>query len=162
MDLSKLRRGELIAAIGGAVLLISLLFLNWYSVNGVPGRIGDLGAWDDQGPLGTLANLVILAAGASAVWLAVVTATSRTTAIPVATSAVTTALGAAAAVMVVLRMIFRPDIQILVFKLEDTTLQFGIFLALAATIAIAYGGWKSMQEEGMPDRRPSEPPRSPE
>ena len=32
MDLSRLRRGELIAGIGGIVLLFALLFLNWYSV----------------------------------------------------------------------------------------------------------------------------------
>ena len=153
MDLKKLKRGELIAAIGGLVLLFSLLFLNWYGVTvsagaafgGISGefKVGvDLGAWDAQGPVGTLANLVILAAGVFAVGLAVVTATSRTVALPIATSAVTTALGAAALVMVLGRMILQPGPN------EIVDLKFGIFLALAATIAITYGGWRSMQEEG--------------
>src|SRR2546426_5831623 len=98
MDLKKLKRGELIAGIGGLVLLFSLLFLNWYGVTvsagaafgGISGefKVGvDLGAWDAQGPVGTLANLLILAAGVFAVGLAVVTATSRTVALPIATSA---------------------------------------------------------------------------
>src|SRR2546426_923174 len=31
MDMSRIRRGEMIAAVGGIVLLIVLLFVNWYS-----------------------------------------------------------------------------------------------------------------------------------
>jgi hypothetical protein len=148
MDWSKVRGGELVAAIGGAVLLIALLFLNWYSVAGVPGQAGDLGAWDDQGFLGTLANLIILAAAVTALGLAVVTATSRTVAMPVATGALTTALGALATLMVVLRLIFQPDIEILGFKVAETNLQFGVFVALVSALAVTYGGWQSMQEEG--------------
>ena len=156
MDLSKVRGGELIAAIGGIVLLTSLLFLDWYGVEitgplglsaRVPGRLGALGAWDGQGFLGTLANLVILAAGLVAVGLALVTATSSTVALPVATGAVTTAGGAAATLMIVLRMLFQPDIEVpLIHVSVSTSLRFGIFLALAGALATMYGGWQSMQE----------------
>jgi hypothetical protein len=41
MDMSRLRRGEMIAAIGGFVLLIVLLFVNWYSAG--PGRLRGMG-----------------------------------------------------------------------------------------------------------------------
>jgi hypothetical protein len=147
MDLDKLRRGELIAAIGGIVLLFALLFLNWYSVSIETPLAdfsigGDLGAWDSQGFLGTLANLVILAAGVSAVGLAVLTAMSRTVALPVAASALTAGLGIAAVALVLGRMLFQPG------QNEIVDLEFGIFIAFAGALAVAVGGWQSMQEEG--------------
>jgi hypothetical protein len=149
MDLAKIKGGQLIAAAGGVVLLIALLFLNWYGVGGsVQTSFGsisvgaDFGAWDGQGFTGTIANLVILAAGVAAVGLALLTATSRTVALPVAASALTAGLGIGAVVMVVLRILFQPGPNGLV------DLKFGIFIALLGALAVAYGGWQSMQEEG--------------
>jgi hypothetical protein len=150
MDLSKLRRGELIAAVGGIVLLFSMFILDWYaggvnlstpfgdaSVSG-----GGFGPWDGQGFTGTIADLVILAAAVAAIGLAVVTATSRTVALPVAASALTAGLGFAAVVMVLLRMVFQPGPN------EFVELRFGIWLALISSAVIAYGGWEAMREEG--------------
>jgi hypothetical protein len=148
MDLSRLRRGELIAGIGGIVLLFALLFLNWYSVgSSVTTPLGDfsigaeLGAWDKQGFLGTLANLVILAAGVSAVGLAISAAMSRTVALPIAASALTAGLGMAAVALVFGRMVFQP------LPNELVDLEFGIFVALAGALAVAVGGWQSMEDE---------------
>jgi hypothetical protein len=149
MELSRLRGGELIAGLGGIALLVSLLFLNWYSGEAEisigfvsAGVEGKLGAWDRQGFTGTLANLVMLAAGIVAVGLAALTATARTVALPVAASALTAAGGFSAVAMVLLRMIFQPGPG------EAVSLEFGIFIALAGAAAVAYGGWQSMQEEG--------------
>jgi hypothetical protein len=150
MELGKLRRGELIAAVGGLLLLIALFFVDWYSagasvtlpVGTTVNVSGDFGAWDSEGFLGFIANLVILAAALSAVVLAILTATSRTIALPVAASAITAGLGIAAVVMVLLRMIFQPGPN------ELIDLKFGILLALIATLIVAYGGWQSMREEG--------------
>jgi hypothetical protein len=149
MDLGKLRGGELIAAIGGIVLLVSLLFLDWYGIGasfetplGEVGVGAEFGAWDNQGFFGALANLVILAAGVAAVGLALLTATSRTVALPVAASALTAALGLCAVLMVGLRMLLQP------FDGSIVDLEFGIFVALIGAAAVAYGGWQSMQEEG--------------
>jgi hypothetical protein len=150
MDLSKLRRGELIAAAGGIVLLVALFVLDWYAVGvDVSTPFGDIsssglefGAWDGQGFTGTIANLVILAAAIAAIGLAVVTATSRTITLPVAASALTAGLGLAAVVMVFLRMVFQPG------QNEFIELRFGIWLALISSAVIAYGGWDSMREEG--------------
>jgi hypothetical protein len=158
MELSRLRTGEWIAGIGGIVLLFALLFLNWYGVGeSVATPFGDVsigaefGAWDAQGFLGTLANLVILAAGIAAVGLAVVTAMERTVALPVAASALTASLGIGAVVLVFGRMLFQPGPNDLV------DLEIGIFIALAGALAVAYGGWRSMGEEpsdlGQPDDR---------
>lgn len=145
MDLSRIRRGEMIAAAGGVVLLIALLFVDWYSVGTSIGSISiedNFGAWDHQGFSGTLANLIILAAAIAAVGLALVTATSRTIALPVAASALTAALGIGAVAMVLLRMLFQPGPNGLV------DLKFGILLALIGALVVAYGGWDSMKEEG--------------
>jgi hypothetical protein len=149
MDLSRLRGGELIAAVSGIVLLIALLFLDWYGIGasfetplGEVGVGAEFGAWDNQGFFGTLANLVILAAGVAAVGLALLTATARTVALPVAASALTAALGIGAVLMVALRMLLQP------FDGSIVDLEFGIFVALIAAAAVAYGGWQSMQEEG--------------
>jgi hypothetical protein len=153
VDLSKVRGGELIAAIGGLVLLFTLLFLDWYGVKGSidigfgnfdikAGASAGFNAWDGQGIIGTLANLVILAAGLAAVGLAVLTARSRTVALPVAASALTAGLGFGAVVMVIGRMLFQPG------QGEFVDLKFGIYLALISSAVVAYGGWQSMQEEG--------------
>jgi hypothetical protein len=167
MDLSKLRGGELIAAVGGIVLLIALFFFDWYgigtSVSTPIGEFsirGDFGAWDRQGFFGTLANLVILAAGVAAVGLAFLTATSRTVALPVAASALTASLGIAAVVMVLARMILQP------LDNEFVDLKFGIWLALIGAAGVAIGGWQSMQEEGatfagVTERRPPDRPQPP-
>jgi hypothetical protein len=149
MDLSKLRRGELIAGVGGIVLLLALFIFDWYGVDvnittpfGDIGGGADFGAWDGQGFTGTIANLVILAAAVAAVGLAVLTATARTVTLPVAASALTAGLGIAAVVMVLMRMVFQPGQD------EFIELRFGIWLALISSAVIAYGGWEAMREEG--------------
>jgi hypothetical protein len=150
MELGKLRRGEMIAGAGGLLLLIALFFFDWYSagtsitlpLGNTVNVSGDFGAWDGEGFFGFIANLVILAAALSAVGLAVLTATSRTVALPVAASAATAALGIAAVVMVLLRILFQPGPN------EFVSLKFGILLALIAALVVAYGGWISMREEG--------------
>lgn len=152
MDLSKLRTGELVAALGGVVLLVAMFFVDWYEIAGFGGLVEQFGdavgvdtgikAWDAQGFLGTIANLVILAAAVAAIALAVLTATSRTPALPVAASALTAGLGIGAVSMILGRMVFQPGPN------EVVDLKFGILLALIGAAVIAYGGWRAMAEEG--------------
>jgi hypothetical protein len=145
MDLGKLRRGEVIAAVGGLLLLIALFFVDWYSRQEIVllgGSSTGVNAWDDLGFFGAIANLVILAAAVSAITLAILEMTSRSVALPVAASAITAALGLAAVAMVLLRMLFQPGPNAL------TDIKFGIVLALIAAGIVAYGGWESMKEEG--------------
>jgi hypothetical protein len=145
MDLGKLRRGELIAAAGGILLLIALFFVDWYSRQEIVllgGSSTGVNAWDDLGFFGAIANLVILAAAISAVTLAILEMTSRSIALPVAASAITATLGFAAVGMILLRILFQPGPNAL------TDIKFGIVLALIAAGIVAYGGWESMKEEG--------------
>jgi ABC-type multidrug transport system fused ATPase/permease subunit len=144
MDLGKLRRGELIAAAGGIVLLIAMFAFDWYTRESFVFFSGttNVGAWDDLGLLGAIANLIILSAALAALALAFIAVTSRTVALPVAASALTAALGIAAVAMVLLRMLFQPGPNAV------TDLKFGIVLALLGALIVAYGGWQSMKEEG--------------
>ena len=153
MDFSKLRTGEMVAAVGGVVLLIAMFAFDWYEISGgVGGLLEQFGeaidvdtgikAWDGQGFFGTIANLVILAAGVAAIALAILTATARSVALPVAASAITAGLGIGAVAMILLRMVFQPGPN------EVVDLRFGILLALVGAGIVAYGGWQSMQDEG--------------
>lgn len=94
MDTSTVRPADWIAALGGLLLLVALFFLDWYSLELeiAPLEIGaafltqvepptevpipqvdvdeNIGAWDGEGFLGTIANLIMLAAqcGRSSPW----------------------------------------------------------------------------------------------
>jgi hypothetical protein len=190
MDTSRVGPGEWIAAIGGLVLLFALFFLDWYSVEPsiAPVEIGasflaqdppieipdiqipeiDLGAWDGQGFLGTIANLIMLAA---AVW-AIVSVGIRSGMADVDTGTepgrLTALAGIIAAVMVLLRIIFTPgDYQGVDV---DTSLEFGIFVAMAGAVLIVLGGMLSGGGTAPPPRArggeappppPSQPPGQP-
>jgi hypothetical protein len=153
MDLSRVRTSEWLAGLAGLLVLVSMFGFDWYEIGGTAGpaidALGSIGvdaetgikAWESQGFTGTIANLVILAAAFCGIGLAVLAATSRTVALPVAASALTAQLGAAAVVMVILRMIFQPGPN------ELVDLQPGIFVALAGSALVTWGGWRSMEEE---------------
>ena len=162
MDLSKVQPGEWIAAAGGLILLVALLFLDWYSVDvsdpiptgagallaqtttppevpdiDLSGFSGSFGAWDGQGFLGTLANLVMIAAGLWAIAAIFIKAAPPESAPPVDSTRVTVLLGLAATLMVVLRVIFTPGGDL--GDIVDIGLEIGIFIALIGAAGIAIG-----------------------
>jgi hypothetical protein len=178
VDLARVERGYLVAAVGGLVLLVSLLFLNWYSVGeaeiapieiganllaqvepieiDLPERPGEnFGAWESPGFLGTLANLVMLAAGAWAIAVAGMRAAGSAAIEEEAAASLTAGLGIAAVVMVVLRIIF-PVEEIAGFEF-DASLEFGIFVALAGALLVAIGGVLA-RGEATPGYRPPPAP----
>jgi hypothetical protein len=178
MDTSTVRPADWIAALGGLMLLIALFFLDWYSLELeiAPLEIGaaflaqvepptevpipqvdvdqNIGAWDGEGFLGTIANLIMLAA---AVWAIVAVGFRAGVAdveLGIEAGRLTMLAGIAAAVMVFLRIIFTPGGDGV-----DTSLEFGIFVALAGAILIALGGL--MSGEGAPRAPRREPPPPP-
>lgn len=149
MDANRLRTGELIAGVAGVVLLV-VMFLSWFGVGdidtGVPGL--DVEGIAEASGLDTTANawqafgfidIVLFVTVLVAVGLAVATAMARSVSLPVAASALTAGLGILSTLLVLYRVIDPP---------EDAGREFGLFLGLIAAAAIAYGGWRSMQEEG--------------
>lgn len=144
-DLSRLRRGEKVAA-GAAVVLFILMFFDWYSVSVSAGPFGNFSvggsAWQAFDFLDIYLFIVILAA----IGLAVVTATERTPALPVTGAVIVTALAALGTIMVLYRLIDTPigDVPDGV----DVGRTIWAFLGLIAVAAITYGGYLSMRDEG--------------
>ncbi|HEX5762523.1 MAG TPA: hypothetical protein VFY04_05315 [Solirubrobacterales bacterium] len=153
MELDRLSRGEQIAAVS-AILLFVFMFFDWFGVevSGVPGFSGDVAgaggsAWDalDVIPLFLMAAIVV------AIGVAVVRLTDADLEPPISLNAIVAALGTLAALLILYRIIDQPGSGATDFGgVEvDVTLKLGIFLALAAAVGIAYGGYSAMREEGM-------------
>lgn len=144
-DLSRLRRGEQIAA-GSGVLLFILLFFDWYKVSVDIGDIGSFGggasAWQSFGFIDIVLFVVVLAA----LGLAFLTATQRTPALPVTASVIVAALGALGTLLVLYRLLDPPggDLPDAV----DVSRTVWAFLGLLAVAGVTYGGYLAMREEG--------------
>lgn len=149
-DLSKLRRGEMIAAVA-AVLLFILMFFDWYSVSvsGAPvGFSAGGSAWDAFDVLDIYLLIVVVAA----LGLAFLTATERSPALPVTASVIVTALAGLGTLLVLYRLVDAPGggsetvgpVTIDV----NVSPKLWAFVGLVAVAAVAYGGYLSMREEG--------------
>jgi hypothetical protein len=142
MDTSRLTTGDIIAGVGGIVLLISL-FLPWYGVSvdiaGVSASESGSG-WE---ALGFIDILLFLIAVAAIGIVAARAAGSLPDDLPA--PVILLGLGALAVLLVLFRIIDIPvdgDIPDEV----DLSRKVGIFIALIASAAIAYGGWRTNTE----------------
>jgi hypothetical protein len=154
VDLSRLRPGELIAAVGG-VALLGVMFLEWYELQGSAGvRSIGLTAWEAFG----LTDIVLALAALAAIALAVVTALRRSPALPVVASVVTSTLGIIATVLLLYRILNQPGPNAFV------EVKLGAFIGFVCTLALAAGAWRSMRDEEWPaapiepDVHPPPPP----
>ena len=129
MDLRRLRAGEWIAGISGLVLLVAL-FLPWYGDDA-----GSRTGWESLGALDIVLALVALAALA----IPVVTAFQRVPAVPLALQALTTLVGGLAGLLVLGRVLNMPDWAV--------SREWGLWVALAATLGIVVGGMVAMRDE---------------
>jgi Kef-type K+ transport system membrane component KefB len=138
LDLSRLRRGEWIAA-GSALALLAVMFLlKWYGVPGV-----SVNAWHALSILRWLMLLTIV----TALVLAYLQASRRSPALPVTFSVLLTTV----AVLLVLLLIYRvlinepgPD--------DIVGQRLGAYLGLLCALGITYGGYRSMRAEGLSPR----------
>ena len=151
--LGRLRTGEAIYLVA-AILLFVLMFLTWFgtkaTTSGEPlGAVitgaagGD--AWQtlDVIPL-FLMLAIVVAVGAA---LLRVTGYDWKPAIPPA--AAVCVLGLLAALLILIRIISPPGPSGAFSELGmESTLKLPVFLALAAALGIAYGGWRAMGQEG--------------
>ena len=145
LDLSRLRPGDIVAGLGGVALLIAM-FLDWFGiapvglngavVSALPG-VKETGAdaWQSL----EFIDFCLLLTGVVAIKAAALRALGKRLAGPFPMSAAVCLLGAVAALLVLWR-IFDPPF--------DGSLKVGIFLGLAGTLAITYGGYLSSVEDG--------------
>lgn len=135
-DIKRLRQGQLIAGIGGLALFIATFFFHWFT----SGPFGADG-WHSVSITRWLVLVLIIVAIGSAVLAAM----GRTIALPVSPSAITAALGALVTVLILYRVISPPGAS--GFQIDRGI---GVFLALVAAATTAFGGYRSLKEEGLP------------
>jgi hypothetical protein len=147
VELSRLRPGELIAAAGGVALLV-VMFLEWYAAGGttkVAGRDITISvgftAWEAFG----ITDILLALAALIAIGLAVLTATRRSPALPVAASVITATTWILATLLVLYRILNQPGPN------EFIEVKLPAFLGFLCVLAIAAGGWRSMRDESWED-----------
>jgi hypothetical protein len=127
--LGRLRAGELLALLGVALVVVSLLE-PWYQ-----GLLGTLDPWNTFGPT----IVLLLAALCSALAMIASAVTERSTALPVSTAVWTVLLGLLAVTAMIVRVLERPD------HAQYTCI--GVWLALAGSLAILAGAWLVIRDE---------------
>jgi hypothetical protein len=150
-DTTRIRFGDMVAGIGGAVLILSL-FLDWYSLKGkgLAASAGSegLSGWEALGFIDILLFLIGLIAIAVAVLRA---ANSMPRQLPASPGLIVLALGALAVLLVLFRIVSSGDFgHPEVSNFIDSSPAFGIFISLLSAIAVAVGGWLTWNEEGKP------------
>ena len=141
------------------------MFLSWYSVEGLSDETqeqaeaaielaeeqgievpeGAQDAVDDAGSISAwdafdLIKIVMLLTIIAAIAMAAMTAMGSTVNMPIAMSALVAGLGILTTLLVLYRVIDPPA--------EGLDRSYGVFLGLIASAAIAYGGWRAMEDEG--------------
>jgi drug/metabolite transporter (DMT)-like permease len=139
MSLRRVRLGELLALLGAACVIVSLLE-PWYE-----GALGRLDAWDTFGP----AVVLLMAAACAALALVLSNLAERSPGLPVSLAVWGVLLGLIAVIAAVVRVLERPD--------HATSLCAGAWLALAGAMAILAGAWQSVRDERTSLYEPASP-----
>lgn len=149
----RLRAGEAIASVA-AILLFVLMFFDWYgakattsaeTLGGVIAGTGGGSAWDTLEVIPLFLMLAIVVAVGAAILR--VSGSDWKPAIP--PPAATCVLGILASVLILIRIVAPSGPEGALSELAyESTLRPPVFLALAAALGIAYGGWRGMREAG--------------
>jgi hypothetical protein len=143
--LSRLRLGEVIAGVGGTLLLVFMLALPWYGLKSpIDHTAAGLGVATSVNGWHALAHvrwlmLVTIVAALALVYLQV---TRRAPALPATFSVIVTLLGLFASVALIYRVLINvPGL--------DMQARAGAYLGLFSAIAILFGGFASLRQEGI-------------
>jgi len=157
VDLSRLSVGEMVAAAGGAVLLLVMSAFTWFTVaKGVGGR----DAWQAFTLIDLLLFLVVLVAIAFA--LARMAGVDLRP-LPVRPGLIVAVAGAVAFLLLLFRLFVVPEIEVQFpgairsIKAEASEVEpgIGLYLGLVASAGIAAGGFSARNEPpSRPRRRP--------
>jgi hypothetical protein len=150
MDVNKLNTGEKIAGVS-AVLLFVFMFFDWFGVE-ISGESGSVSfgsgaggnAWDAL----DMIPFVLIVAIAVALVNAFLRLSDSDYEPPISMNVAVAVLGGLGALLVLYRVISPPDLGSFGGVTVEATREFGLYLGLLASIGIAFGGYKGMQEEG--------------
>jgi hypothetical protein len=156
-DTTRIRFGDMVAGVAGAVLLISL-FLSWYKISAnveIGGfsedRSESFSAWTAFGFI----DIILFFVAVVAIAAAVLRALNMMPRLPISPGLIVLALGVLALALVIYRLLSLPSggevSEIDTPGLEiDYGRSFGVFIGLIAAAAVAVGGWLAWNEEGKP------------
>ena len=149
-DTTRIRFGEMIAAVSGVVLFISL-FLEWYNISGkgLAASAGSQGfsGWESL----SFIDILLFIAAIIAVGVAVLRAMNNMPRLPASPGFILLVAGAIATLLVLYRIISTGDFgHPEVSRFIDISRSFGIFVAFVAAAGITLGGWLTWNEEGKP------------
>ena len=161
--MSRLRPGEVLAALG-AIALIVILFADWFALETGSGREGvSTTGWAS---LGWLVVALLVLTALAALWLAVATV-ARSVAEAVLAGVVTTTLAAIAVPVLLLRIATQPDLGIGASN-DLVAVRFAAWVGVICTALIAAGGFIALRDERLdapesayepPEPRPAPQPR---
>ena len=149
-DTSRLRFGDVIAALSGVVLIIAL-FLPWFEQTGetpelAGGQTRDYSGWSAM----ALIDKILLIAAVVAIGLAILRVVGTPARWSVSPEMVALVLSAIAVLLVLFRILRVPSgLFPNTPELEVTRLA-GIFLAMVAALGMTLGSWLSWRAEGKP------------
>jgi hypothetical protein len=144
MDLTRLRAGEQIAGIAAIALIIIMFAFDWFGLK-FGGVEFTRDAWGAYG----FTDVVLFITALAALGLAYLSASSQRLNLPVAASAIVTALGILCLILIIISIISPPNFSgVSLPSGVDKTRKVGVWLGLIATAALTYGAFQAMQEEG--------------
>ncbi len=145
-QISRLRSGDWLIAIGAIALFIFMFFFNWFGIE-VPAIVSlfvlakhastSFNAWHT---LEAIRWLLLLTIALSTVWVAL-RGLGRKLDRPISLSAILAGMGAACTLLVFYRMLIS-------HPFTHAEVKIGAWLGLVSCALIAYGGYRSMGEEG--------------
>lgn len=149
-DRNRLSTGELIAGIAGLVLLIDLWF-KWYGVKVAGGggllrgfNIGvSANAWQAFG----LIDIILFLIALIAIGVAVMRGLNRMPDMPYPPATLLAIAGGIALLLILFRTISTP-VDTGGVEGIDVTRKIGLWIGLLSAAAMAYGGWRAMQDSG--------------
>jgi hypothetical protein len=147
MDLNRLTQGEKIAGVS-ALLLFIFMFLDWYGVTiSGGGETIDFGgggnAWDALDFIPILLLIAVIATVA----IVLIEASDTDIDLPVHGAAIVTVVGVVSFLLILFRIIDTPTFASFGGVDAEGSVKYGIFLSLIAAAGMAFGGWRTMQEE---------------
>ncbi len=156
MDFTKLDRGERIAGLAGALLILIMFIFKWFGAEADANVVPDIGAVPRTGEIDSVnawgaypfTDIVLFVTGLLAIGLALTAASDAELGLPVALSAIVTGLGIISLILVIVSIVSPPSFLTASGAGIDYTRKIGVWLGLVATAAVTVGGYLGMQEEG--------------
>jgi hypothetical protein len=132
LDFSRLRQGEIVAGIGG-IALFFFLFLDWFEgSNGWRSLASEVVGGGVTGFVVALTSIAAIKFAALAAW-------GKRLNVPLPRGVITLALGVLSTLIILWTVLVAP---------EEAEIKFGLFLGLAAAVAISAGALLALREGG--------------